>query len=810
VSIQDLQQNPQDTSNFYLANIYQATIHPNEPNISLPTSPPPFSPPNYAVWVNALWFLSLAISLTCALLATFLQQWARRYLKITHSRYSLHKRARIRAFFAEGVEKCLLPWAVDILPTLLHISLFLFFAGLAVFLSNVNITIFKLVLSWIGICTALYGCITLMPILRHDSPYYTSLSSSAWNIVIGLACIVSLVSWILLYFTACWRRGGEWLLNLAISCLYLLSQGMQKTVEKTALKSSSEIDTRAFMWTFDVLDEDHELERFFSGLPGLRSSKVVADPLPTLTWEQKRKLGEALMGLMERTFSSDVLPAPVKERRAMICVKAIDPVHIYGTVDILHIILSNCQYSGPLATVMVQSARSWRTNPDQDSLPTQAAISMIVARVQLRDDSWFVLASSELAVSEAVLRGYTAHGDSLSLAVLIHLIRQQCSYFGKESWPEYAFSKVLEEASKFNVLDTSPELQHEFCALWNEVLRGDHRSILVDCVLKPIRNVYLTLHLHTDCVPTRFSASTPDFARIFLLRDAYPTCNIPGHRSVSTPHTHDVSAPMAIALPDPLDNIAQTPAPLSSTPDASASSPPEAAPDHMNDNTIDAPLLDNHDSSALASIHHAQHPAAESLDNSATSPDQQAAAGGTLDIGASARSIPPATIETSTSASSVPPTDKISSQDNTNLLIPSDAPEISSPASPDPVLNDITGPSLSLTLMIDFRHSTSFIDSHFSILATTSPGTSPWPTTAPDLDTAEGAGSHEDKDALGPPSVNRAIQANTTAILERPPAPPTLPSAADMTIASPSQQEFGAEHAGDPPPHAPHGTYGIM
>ncbi|KAN0125350.1 hypothetical protein V8E53_015577 [Lactarius tabidus] len=177
VSIQDLQQNPQDTSNFYLANIYQATIHPNEPNISLPTSPPPFSPPNYAVWVNALWFLSLVISLTCALLATFLQQWARRYLKVTHSRYSLHKRARIRSFFAEGVEKCLLPWAVEILPTLLHISLFLFFAGLAVFLSNVNITIFKLVLSWIGICTALYGCITLMPILRHDSPYYTSLSA---------------------------------------------------------------------------------------------------------------------------------------------------------------------------------------------------------------------------------------------------------------------------------------------------------------------------------------------------------------------------------------------------------------------------------------------------------------------------------------------------------------------------------------------------------------------------------------------------------------------------------------------------------
>ncbi|KAF8263892.1 hypothetical protein EI94DRAFT_1519046, partial [Lactarius quietus] len=140
VSIQAIQQNPQDTSNFYLANIYQVIADPARANISnsLPPSPPPFSPPTYAVWVNSLWFLSLVISLTCALLATLLQQWARRYLRVTQSRYSPHKRARIRAFFAEGVEKLLLPWTVETLPTLLHMSLFLFFAGLVVFLSNVN------------------------------------------------------------------------------------------------------------------------------------------------------------------------------------------------------------------------------------------------------------------------------------------------------------------------------------------------------------------------------------------------------------------------------------------------------------------------------------------------------------------------------------------------------------------------------------------------------------------------------------------------------------------------------------------------
>jgi hypothetical protein len=61
--------------------------------------------------------------------------------------------------------------------------------------------------------------------------------------------------------------------------LPLALAGHAEDRRETALNSPSEIDTRAFMWTFDCLDEDHELERFFSGFPGLRSSKVVDDIL---------------------------------------------------------------------------------------------------------------------------------------------------------------------------------------------------------------------------------------------------------------------------------------------------------------------------------------------------------------------------------------------------------------------------------------------------------------------------------------------------------------------------------------------------
>ncbi|KAH9022350.1 hypothetical protein EDB83DRAFT_2527521 [Lactarius deliciosus] len=112
------------------------------------TNPAALLTPSAAVvWVNSLWFLCLTISLTCAFLATLLQQWARRYLRITNPRYGLRERVRIRAFFAEGVERLRLPRTVEALTILVHISLFLFFAGLGVFLFGVHRTAFSVVIA---------------------------------------------------------------------------------------------------------------------------------------------------------------------------------------------------------------------------------------------------------------------------------------------------------------------------------------------------------------------------------------------------------------------------------------------------------------------------------------------------------------------------------------------------------------------------------------------------------------------------------------------------------------------------------------
>ncbi|KAH9017116.1 hypothetical protein EDB83DRAFT_191925 [Lactarius deliciosus] len=237
VSIQDLRPNSQDASAYYLANIYQLLADANGTTIPvIPSLPDPsqFSPSVSAVWVNSLWFLSLLMSLTCALLATLLQQWARRYLRVTHPRYGPHKRSCIRAFFSEGIDKLHLPWAVETLPTLLHTSLFLFFAGLVVFLFNIRHTVFGVVLWWVGLCTGTYLCITVLPIFRHDSPYYTPLSYSVWLFVSGFQYTVfRFLSWLVvfhLYEYDTWRRFDQ----LKDKYQQWLLQGMTKVAEETA------------------------------------------------------------------------------------------------------------------------------------------------------------------------------------------------------------------------------------------------------------------------------------------------------------------------------------------------------------------------------------------------------------------------------------------------------------------------------------------------------------------------------------------------------------------------------------------------
>ncbi|KAF8260895.1 hypothetical protein EI94DRAFT_1811109 [Lactarius quietus] len=114
------------------------------------------------------------------------------------------------------------------------------------------------------------------------------------------------------------------------------------------------------------------------------------------------------------------------------------------------------------------------------------------------------MASDELSVPESVLRT-TPRTVTACHFLLIHVTRQQFSLFKNPHWPWSEFSNVLKAASKFNSLDTSPELQHDFCDLWNQIVRKVQEDTIAFGVLPwKIRNFSL-LYTKAPILPQHIS-----------------------------------------------------------------------------------------------------------------------------------------------------------------------------------------------------------------------------------------------------------------------------------------------------------------
>ncbi|KAI9458148.1 hypothetical protein BJY52DRAFT_1119817, partial [Lactarius psammicola] len=158
----------------------------------LPTPPPlSNSPPNLpsAIRVNILWLLSLAISITCALLATLIQQWTRRYMALSYHYDLPHNRARVRTFLFTGMEHFRMRQAVEAIPMLLHTSVFLFFAGLVDFFLLFNQTVAWVFIGWVGLFVSVYTAMTIIPNIIFSCPYSTPFTTLLWRLSQMLAVI---------------------------------------------------------------------------------------------------------------------------------------------------------------------------------------------------------------------------------------------------------------------------------------------------------------------------------------------------------------------------------------------------------------------------------------------------------------------------------------------------------------------------------------------------------------------------------------------------------------------------------------------
>ena len=222
--------------------------------------PPPlldsFKPPRYAIHVNVLWFLSLVITLSCGLGATLVQQWVRRYDRLTqHSDTPAH-RVRVRTFLFHGIKEFHVRLIVENISLLLHAAIFLFFAGLIEFLLNINDEVAHVVLGVVCLFAAIYVTLTFLPVIFQQCPFQTPLTSIFWYIG-HISTVIALFP-----FTCSshirTRIAGLW---------EHMKEGFDSHIVK-AVVGKKVLDRDAVRMTLGMCRDDGDVEAFLEAVPG--------------------------------------------------------------------------------------------------------------------------------------------------------------------------------------------------------------------------------------------------------------------------------------------------------------------------------------------------------------------------------------------------------------------------------------------------------------------------------------------------------------------------------------------------------------
>ncbi|KAH0580731.1 hypothetical protein H2248_002218 [Termitomyces sp. 'cryptogamus'] len=217
----------------------------NTSSIPLPTTVATvsFKPSVSAITINVLWFLSLSCSLAAALCATLVQQWTRDYLQRIHQSNQPQRRGTIRGIMFHGSVKWKMNDVVDNIPSLLHLSLFSFFAGLCVFLHTLDSIIAGFVLFIVTGCLTFYMSATLAPVWDPSTPYETPFSALLRKIQQCIAAILGTTK----------------------------QEDLAEAREALALPPvnlSIHNNIQAVSWLYDRTIDNSELEKLVAAIPG--------------------------------------------------------------------------------------------------------------------------------------------------------------------------------------------------------------------------------------------------------------------------------------------------------------------------------------------------------------------------------------------------------------------------------------------------------------------------------------------------------------------------------------------------------------
>jgi hypothetical protein len=467
-------------------------------------------------------------------MALSLQRWAQPPTG-TAVTSKLLGQAQLRTCFAARIESHSLASLVDTLHGLVHIAFALFLVGLLLYLYDINTAVYHLAAVGIVFFLTVYAILTALAIIQTGYPYSTPLSK--FLVVLNGAFRVMLATF---------------------------RDRHSSSMSKNAV--ARRLDDEVLGRTFNLLRSDDELEQFFEALPGYLDSRI-ADTRRSIELLGQKRLEEALFWFWDRTLTSIRVSESVKGQRLIICMRIIVSEEAGLSITIPDILRRSVDLSGVSGLVEIPhflgTLRSGRT-----ALLAGVIIASIILINDEHDKRWDTLVMDELEMSEDLFRRYLEHGNSLLLANLIHITRKFFhSLLRRDSDLTRRSLTILSSLSKFDIIGTLPELQQDFCALWDKVDNQSRKrwpdNERFRVILSQTRGLYDALVALPD-THAALRASTAGEDGFLRQRASYSLSKMPDHRiqegggSITGGGNHSTTATSPTFPPHPATSTVQS------------------------------------------------------------------------------------------------------------------------------------------------------------------------------------------------------------------------------------------------------------
>ncbi|SJL04837.1 uncharacterized protein ARMOST_08208 [Armillaria ostoyae] len=242
-----------------------------------------FVPATTDVWVNGLWFTSLFLSLTTALVAVLVKQWLHHYVALPSG--TPRDRSLTRQFRYAGFQKWHVQVIIGLLPVLMHLALAIFLVGLVIFLQPLQQALSWVICAGTGLVYTAYVVATILPIIFPQCPYRTPLCDLVY---ISLRRLVPRVTWYskhnFLHFYR--KRDFSTMIRLLPHVQARDPQSLTTIESKNVQQTSTDLAPEALHWLFSV-----------SSNPTVQS--IVIQSIGGLPMASEEKF-QALRGAMQR------------------------------------------------------------------------------------------------------------------------------------------------------------------------------------------------------------------------------------------------------------------------------------------------------------------------------------------------------------------------------------------------------------------------------------------------------------------------------------------------------------------------------